>query len=45
MFWGNSGVLRCFTKRIYFGELEFDVFGGFERWVHVGDEEGGPLCV
>jgi hypothetical protein len=32
LFWGNFGVLRWFTKRIYLGEFEIDRFWGFVRW-------------
>jgi hypothetical protein len=31
LFWGNLGVLRCFTKRKCLGEFEIGVFLGFVR--------------
>jgi hypothetical protein len=43
MVWGNLGALRCFTKRIGLGELEFGVFGRVVRGITWGWEEGGHL--
>jgi hypothetical protein len=41
-FWGNLTILRCFTKRIFLGEIEFGIFLGFTRGSTWGCEEGGP---
>jgi hypothetical protein len=31
MFWGNLSILRCFTKRMFLGELKFNDFWGLGR--------------
>jgi hypothetical protein len=40
MFWGNSGVSRCFTKRIQMGELGLIFFLIF-RWETTWGGGGG----
>jgi hypothetical protein len=44
MFWGNSGVSRCFTKRIQMGELGLIFFLIF-RWETTWGGGGGGALV
>jgi hypothetical protein len=45
LFWGNFGNSRCFTKRIYLGELELAIFEDLLVGPRKLTEEGGQLSV
>jgi hypothetical protein len=43
MFWGNFGILRCFTKEIILGEFKFGFFEVLGGVLTRSCEEGGQI--